>query len=41
MIAVERTVAVPPERVFDFFADLRNHWRLERRKSARPGEDDE
>ena len=31
MIAVERTVAAPPERVFDFLADLRNHWRLERR----------
>ncbi len=31
MIAVERTVAAPPERVFDFLADLRNHWRLEQR----------
>lgn len=24
-------VAAPPERVFEFLADLRNHWRLERR----------
>jgi uncharacterized protein YndB with AHSA1/START domain len=31
LIAVERAVAAPPERVFDFLADLRNHWRLERR----------
>ena len=31
MIAVERAVAAPLERVFDFLADLRNHWRLERR----------
>ena len=31
MIVVERTVAAPPERVFDFLADLSNHWRLERR----------
>ena len=31
LIAVERAVAASPERVFDFLADLRNHWRLERR----------
>ena len=31
MIAAERAVAAPPERVFDFLADLRNHWRLEQR----------
>ena len=31
MIAAERTVAAPPERIFDFLADLRSHWRLERR----------
>ena len=31
MITAERAVAAPPERVFDFLADLRNHWRLERR----------
>jgi uncharacterized protein YndB with AHSA1/START domain len=31
LIAAERAVAAPPERVFDFLADLRNHWRLERR----------
>lgn len=31
MIAAERAVAAPPERVFEFLADLRNHWRLERR----------
>jgi uncharacterized protein YndB with AHSA1/START domain len=31
LIAAEREVAAPPERVFDFLADLRNHWRLERR----------
>lgn len=31
MIVAERTVAAPPERVFDFLADLRNHWRLEQR----------
>jgi uncharacterized protein YndB with AHSA1/START domain len=30
LIAVERAVAAPPERVFDFLADLRNHWRLDR-----------
>ncbi len=31
MIAAERAVAAPPERVFEFLADLRNHWRLEQR----------
>ena len=31
MIEAERAVAAPPERVFDFLADLRNQWRLERR----------
>jgi uncharacterized protein YndB with AHSA1/START domain len=31
LIAAERAVDAPPERVFDFLADLRNHWRLERR----------
>ena len=31
MIAAERGIAHPPERVFEFLADLRNHWRLERR----------
>jgi uncharacterized protein YndB with AHSA1/START domain len=31
LIVAERTVAAPPERVFDFLADLRNHWRLEQR----------
>jgi uncharacterized protein YndB with AHSA1/START domain len=31
LIAAERVIAAPPERVFDFLADLRNHWRLERR----------
>ena len=30
MIVAERRVSAPPERVFDFLADLRNHWRLER-----------
>jgi uncharacterized protein YndB with AHSA1/START domain len=30
LIAAERRVSAPPERVFDFLADLRNHWRLER-----------
>ena len=29
MIAAERSVAAPPERVFEFLSDLRNHWRLE------------
>jgi uncharacterized protein YndB with AHSA1/START domain len=31
LIVAERTVAAPPERVFDFLADLHNHWRLEPR----------
>jgi len=31
LIEAERAVAAPPERVFGFLADLRNHWRLERR----------
>ena len=30
MIAAERRISAPPERVFEFLADLRNHWRLER-----------
>ena len=30
MIAAQRRVSAPPQRVFDFLADLRNHWRLER-----------
>ena len=30
MIAAERSVGAPPERVFEFLSDLRNHWRLER-----------
>ena len=30
MISAERTVPHPPERVFEFLSDLRNHWRLER-----------
>ena len=31
MISAERTVPQPPERVFEFLSDLRNHWRLEPR----------
>jgi uncharacterized protein YndB with AHSA1/START domain len=31
LIVAQRTVAASPERVFDFLADLRNHWRLEPR----------
>ncbi len=31
MIEATRTVSAPPERVFDFLSDLRNHWRLEKR----------
>ncbi len=31
MISAERLVPVPPERVFEFLADLRNHWSLEAR----------
>ena len=31
MIAAERVVPHPPERVFEFLSDLRNHWRLESR----------
>ena len=31
MIEATRTIAAPPERVFEFLSDLRNHWRLERR----------
>ncbi len=30
MISAERRISAPPERVFEFLADLRNHWRLER-----------
>ncbi len=29
MIDAERAIAHPPERVFEFLADLRNHWRLQ------------
>jgi uncharacterized protein YndB with AHSA1/START domain len=29
VIAAEREVRHPPERVFEFLADLRNHWRLQ------------
>ena len=31
MIAAERGIPHPPERIFEFLADLRNHWRLEPR----------
>jgi hypothetical protein len=31
MIAAERAITHPPEHVFEFLSDLRNHWRLERR----------
>ncbi len=31
MIEATRAVSAPPERVFEFLSDLRNHWRLERR----------
>jgi uncharacterized protein YndB with AHSA1/START domain len=31
LIAAEREVSAPPERVFEFLSDLRNHWRLEER----------
>jgi len=31
LIEATRTVSAPPERVFDFLSDLRNHWRLEKR----------
>ena len=31
MISAGRTVPHPPERVFEFLSDLRNHWRLEPR----------
>lgn len=31
MISAERSLSHPPERVFDFLSDLRNHWRLEER----------
>ena len=31
MIEAERAIAHPPERVFEFLSDLRNHWRLEAR----------
>jgi uncharacterized protein YndB with AHSA1/START domain len=29
VIAAERAISAPPERVYEFLADLRNHWRLE------------
>jgi uncharacterized protein YndB with AHSA1/START domain len=29
VISAERRVSAPPERVFEFLSDLRNHWRLE------------
>jgi uncharacterized protein YndB with AHSA1/START domain len=29
LIDASRRVSHPPERVFDFLSDLRNHWRLE------------
>jgi uncharacterized protein YndB with AHSA1/START domain len=29
VISAERAVSHPPERVFEFLSDLRNHWRLE------------
>lgn len=29
MIHAERKISAPPERVFEFLSDLRNHWRLE------------
>jgi uncharacterized protein YndB with AHSA1/START domain len=31
LIVAERVVSHPPERVFEFLSDLRNHWRLEER----------
>jgi uncharacterized protein YndB with AHSA1/START domain len=31
LIEATRTISAPPERVFDFLSDLRNHWRLEKR----------
>jgi uncharacterized protein YndB with AHSA1/START domain len=31
LIAAERAISAPPEQVWDFLSDLRNHWRLERR----------
>jgi uncharacterized protein YndB with AHSA1/START domain len=31
LISAERRIAHEPERVFAFLADLRNHWRLEKR----------
>jgi uncharacterized protein YndB with AHSA1/START domain len=29
VISAERTISAPPERVFEFLSDLRNHWQLE------------
>jgi uncharacterized protein YndB with AHSA1/START domain len=29
LISAERVVSHPPERVFEFLSDLRNHWRLQ------------
>jgi uncharacterized protein YndB with AHSA1/START domain len=29
LISAQRTVSHPPDRVFEFLSDLRNHWRLE------------
>jgi uncharacterized protein YndB with AHSA1/START domain len=31
VIAAQRAITHPPERVFEFLSDLRNHWRLEER----------
>jgi uncharacterized protein YndB with AHSA1/START domain len=31
LISAERRIAQPPEVVFEFLADLRNHWKLEER----------
>jgi uncharacterized protein YndB with AHSA1/START domain len=31
LITAERLVSQPPERVFEFLSDLRNHWKLEER----------
>jgi carbon monoxide dehydrogenase subunit G len=41
VIEARRQVAAPPERVFEFLADLRNHWRLEDRFVALGGLDGE
>jgi uncharacterized protein YndB with AHSA1/START domain len=31
LISAERQISHPPEHVFEFLSDLRNHWRLEER----------